>query len=114
MTTVGPHRDDFCIRTNGLDLGCYGSRGQIRTAMLSLKIAEMMWMQEKTHEHPILMFDEVLAELDQERREALLESIHLSEQVLCTTTDLNLFNKNFLQHSDIWQINQGNLSFFKL
>ena len=74
----------------------------------------MMWMKEKTNEQPVLLFDEVLAELDQERRDALLENMSSSEQVLCTTTDLNLFNKKFLQYADIWQVNQGNLTFYKI
>jgi len=112
-TSIGPHRDDFCIRANGLELSKYGSRGQIRTAMLSMKTAEMLWMKEKTMEYPVLLFDEVLAELDKERRTELIESISLSEQVLLTTTDISLFNEKFIHNAEIWQIQQGRLSSYR-
>ncbi len=74
VTTIGPHRDELRFFSNGIDLGIYGSRGQARTAVLSLKLAEVIWMREKTGEWPVLLLDEVLAELDNERRHRFIGS----------------------------------------
>jgi DNA replication and repair protein RecF len=72
MTTIGPHRDDLRIAANSIDLGHYGSRGQVRTALLALKLAEVSWLQEKTGHWPVLLLDEIMAELDMKRRSDLL------------------------------------------
>lgn len=109
VTTIGPHRDDVRFLANGIDLGDYGSRGQIRTAMLSLKLAEVTWMKEKTGSWPVLLLDEVLAELDLERRSDLLTRLAGCEQAVLTTTDLDLFDDDFVDKSTLWQIQQGRL-----
>ena len=97
ITTIGPHRDELRFLANGIDLGTYGSRGQARSAILALKIAEVAWMHTKSGHWPILLLDEVLAELDTERRFDLLERLNQSEQVLLSTTDLDLFAPDFVQ-----------------
>ncbi len=107
VTTLGPHRDEMRFLGNGVDLGVYGSRGQGRTAVLSLKLAEVAWMQEKTGEWPVLLLDEVLAELDPERRADLLERLSKSEQSLLTTTDLDQFTQQFVTQAKIWNIKAG-------
>ncbi len=107
VTTIGPHRDELRFLGNGVDLGTYGSRGQARTAMLSLKLAEVEWMKEKKGEWPVLLLDEVLAELDAERRQDLLSGLSASEQVLLTTTDLDLFSPEYIQKSTLWQVRGG-------
>ncbi|MGQ0602264.1 MAG: DNA replication/repair protein RecF, partial [Anaerolineales bacterium] len=61
MTLIGPHRDEIRFIANGVDVGTYGSRGQARTAVLALKLAEMEWMRRRSGEWPILLLDEVLA-----------------------------------------------------
>ncbi|MBG7610507.1 MAG: DNA replication/repair protein RecF [Anaerolineae bacterium] len=109
ITTIGPHRDGLHFLSNGIDLGAYGSRGQIRTALLALKIAEISWMKEKTGHWPVLLLDEVLAELDPHRRIDLLSRLSQLEQSLLTTTDIDLFNNNFSQKATLWQINEGRL-----
>lgn len=109
VTTIGPHRDDFRFLENGIDLGTYGSRGQVRTVMLSLKLAELEWMKEKTGDTPVLLLDEALAELDPARRIDLLDRIHLTEQTLMTTTDMALFSQEFVDKAIIWQISNGRL-----
>jgi DNA replication and repair protein RecF len=109
VTTVGPHRDEFRLLGNGIDLGIYGSRGQARTAVLSLKLAEVSWMKEKTGQWPVLLLDEVLAELDPERRYDLLTRLFESEQAMLTTTDLGLFSDEFVQTSTLWRIHAGQL-----
>jgi len=107
VTTVGPHRDEVRFLGNGVDLGIYGSRGQARTAVLSLKLAEVSWMHDRTGEWPVLLLDEVLAELDPERRSDLLERLSKSEQSLLTTTDLDLFSQDFIRQAKTWQILDG-------
>jgi DNA replication and repair protein RecF len=109
VTTIGPHRDELRFLANGVDLGDYGSRGQIRTAMLSMKLAEVDWMKQSTGYWPVLLLDEVLAELDTIRRADLLARLSGAEQVLLTTTDLDLFDPAFIQQASVWQIKSGRL-----
>jgi len=108
VTTIGPHRDELRFLENGIDLGIYGSRGQVRTAMLSLKLAEVMWMREKKNgEPPVLLLDEMLAELDSERRTDLLNRLSVAEQTMLTTTDLDLFSMEFINRANIWDLHGG-------
>lgn len=109
VTTIGPHRDELRFLSNGIDLGTYGSRGQVRTVMLALKLAEVAWMKGKTGQWPVLLLDEVLAELDTGRRLDLLERLAQAEQVLLTTTDLELFSSDFVSKSTLWHVQQGRL-----
>lgn len=109
-TSIGPHRDELRFLGNGIDLGSYGSRGQVRTTLLTLKLAEMEWMQSRSGHRPVLLLDEVLAELDEARRADLLDRLRAgSDQVLLTTTDFNLFTPDFLQGAVRWQIEGGQL-----
>ena len=110
VTTLGPHRDEMRVQCNGIDLTDYGSRGQIRTALLSLKLAEVDWLKAKTGEWPVLLMDETLAELDEERRTCLLEYLQNVEQTLLTTTDMNLFPAGFSARCERWLVDQGNIS----
>ena len=107
VTTIGPHRDEMRFLANDIDLGNYGSRGQVRTALLSLKLAEVNWMKERTGEWPVILLDEVMAELDLQRRADLLKYVGESEQVLFTTTDLNLFASEFAEKSEVWKVESG-------
>jgi DNA replication and repair protein RecF len=107
ITTIGPHRDEMRCLSNGIDLGEYGSRGQIRTALLALKLAEVAWMKEKTGHSPVLLLDEILAELDIQRRHDLLEALYESEQGLLTTTDMNLFAEEFSRQATLWEVQGG-------
>jgi DNA replication and repair protein RecF len=109
MTTIGPHRDELRFLANSIDLGNYGSRGQIRTALLALKMAEVDWMKERTGEWPVILLDEVMAELDLERRADLLGYLRQQEQVLFTTTDLKLFSPEFARSADIWKVDSGTI-----
>jgi len=110
ITTIGPHRDELRFLGNGIDLGDYGSRGQVRSSLLALKLAEVDWMREKTGHWPVLLLDETLAELDTNRRTQLLNALQASEQALLTTTDLKLFDPDFVQRSAVWQVQTGFVS----
>jgi DNA replication and repair protein RecF len=110
ITTVGPHRDELRFLSNGIDLGDYGSRGQVRTALLSLKLAEALWMRERTGQWPVMLLDEIMAELDDHRRGDLLAYLGECEQTLLTTTDLKLFSGKMSQDFTVWQVSQGVVS----
>ena len=107
ITLIGPHRDEMRFLANGMDLGDYGSRGQQRTSVLALKLAQVAWMRERTHEEPVLLLDEVLAELDPHRRRCLLERIGGSHQTLVTTTDLNRFDGEFVKAAKVMTVRGG-------
>jgi DNA replication and repair protein RecF len=110
MTTIGPHRDELRFLSNGIDLGDFGSRGQVRTALLALKLAEVSWLKDKTGHWPVLLLDEILAELDTQRREDLLAFLSESEQAMLTTTDLNLFTDEFVKQTEVWGVQAGAVS----
>jgi DNA replication and repair protein RecF len=109
ITTIGPHRDELRFLANSVDLGTYGSRGQVRSAILALKIAEVTWMNAKCGHWPVLLLDEVLAELDTERRFDLLARLDQSEQVLLSTTDLGLFDPEYVKKAVVWQVSGGRI-----
>ncbi len=108
-TLSGPHRDELRLFINERDAGLYGSRGQARTAVMSLKLAEMLWMRDRTGETPVLLLDEVAAELDSRRRAYLLERVSGATQTLLTTTEMEIFTPQFLQRSDVWQVADGQI-----
>ena len=107
VTTIGPHRDELRFFANGVDLGDYGSRGQVRTTLLGLKLAEVSWMKERTGEWHVILLDEVMAELDLQRRADLLKYVGESEQVLFTATDLNMFTHDFVENAEVWKVEDG-------
>jgi len=107
VTTIGPHRDEMRILANKIDLSDYGSRGQARTALLALKLAEVSWLKEKTGQCPVLLLDETLVELDIQRRADLLAGLGDCEQALLTTTDLKLFAPEFVQENVVWHVVGG-------
>lgn len=108
-TSVGPHRDDWHFQVNGRNLGSYGSRGQQRSAILSLKLAEIEWMAKQTGEPPVLLLDEVVAELDERRRRLLLNSVENVAQAILTATDPGMFSDAFLAKATTIQVKAGYL-----
>ena len=106
-TNIGPHRDDWRIWINGRNLSSYGSRGQQRTAILALKMAEIIWMTKATGESPILLLDEVAAELDEQRRALLLRYVQQSSQAILTATDPGMFTADFMQNSTSMRVANG-------
>jgi len=109
MTLAGPHRDNLRFQVNGADVSAYGSRGQQRTVALSLKLAEAKYMHAQVGDSPVLLLDDVLSELDQPRRQQLLEAIVPFQQVLTTTTDLDRFQPSFLAQATQFRVRQGNV-----
>jgi DNA replication and repair protein RecF len=92
VSLIGPHRDDFTFVLDGVDLNRFGSRGQQRLAVLALKLAEADWMRAEIGELPVVLLDDVLSELDSQRREYVLQRVAEPEptqqrQVWITTTE---------------------------
>ena len=91
-TTVGPHRDDLDVTINGTDAKAYASQGQMRTAALALKLAEVQIFNSLSGEYPILVLDDVMSELDLKRRKKLLGCIADVQTVLtCTHAERVLY-----------------------
>ncbi len=92
FTTVGPHRDDLAMLINGADVKGYASQGQMRTAALSLKLAEVQIFKEISGEYPVLILDDVMSELDLRRRKKLLQKISGIQTLLtCTHAERVLY-----------------------
>ncbi|MCQ4637464.1 DNA replication/repair protein RecF [Anaerovorax odorimutans] len=87
-TGKGPHKDDLLLKANGVDIRNFGSQGQQRTAALSLKLSEIRLIKEETGENPVLLLDDVLSELDQERQNFLIRSLS-DTQIFITTTEIS-------------------------
>ncbi len=104
FTTIGPHRDDIDIFLNDIEVKTFGSQGQQRTVALSLKLAELEIIKEKTGEYPILLLDDVFSELDFERRKRLLK-FTMRTQTFITCTD---FEYN-VENCKIFNIKNGNI-----
>ena len=103
----GPHRDELIFLVNGWNLRTYGSRGQQRTGALALKLAELQAMAAVTGEKPILLLDDVMSELDAQRRAALLNALADVRQGIVTTTDWGQFSEDFQQDAQRLQIEAG-------
>jgi len=108
MTLLGPHRDDLAFSLAEKDLAVYGSRGQQRTVILALKLAQVEWMRQQSGEWPVVLLDDVLSELDPQRR-AYLQGWLLEGrcQVVVTATDLQVFRPILLQQAAVYRVQAG-------
>jgi len=109
-TLVGPHRDEVEFTINQTAARSYGSQGQQRTLVLALKLAELKLIEEVVGEPPLLLLDDVLAELDLNRQNQLLEAIQDRFQTLITTTHLGAFDSQWLNSSQILSVQAGQIS----
>ncbi|MCX6012050.1 MAG: DNA replication/repair protein RecF [Chloroflexi bacterium] len=107
VTLIGPHRDDLQFIVNGINMGIYGSRGQQRTIALSIKLAEASFMLNRTGDPPVLLLDDVLSELDSNRRRQLLERIFSYQQTIITTTDLDHMEQNVMDLAHKYSVRNG-------
>ena len=108
-TVVGTHRDEIEFIINRTPARYYGSQGQQRTLVLALKLAELKLMEEVIGEPPLLLLDDVLAELDPNRQKQLLEVIGDRFQTLITTTHINTFNRDWIKDSQILAVEAGTI-----
>lgn len=109
QTTAGPHRDDLSFFIQDIDIRKFGSQGQQRTSALSLKLSEIQLVKDSIHETPILLLDDVLSELDSNRQNFLLNSIH-DIQTIITCTGLDEFVKNRFQINKVFKVTEGHVS----
>jgi DNA replication and repair protein RecF len=109
-TRVGPHRDDWRFWVSGRSLSSFGSRGQQRSSILALKLAEIHWMGKKTGETPVLLMYEVVAELDEVRRSLLLAAVQDSGQAILTASDPNMFSAEFLEQATTMSVTAGQVA----
>lgn len=108
-TVVGPHRDDVEFNINKNQAKFYGSQGQQRTLVLAIKLAELQLIEDVIGEPPLLLLDDVLAELDHNRQKQLLEAIQGKFQTLITTTHLPTFDTEWLKSSQIIKVERGKI-----
>lgn len=109
-TLVGPHRDEIDFIINRATARNYGSQGQQRTFVLSLKLGELQLIEQVIGEPPLLLLDDVMAELDLHRQQQLLDSLGNRFQTLITTTHLNYFDSKLLKEAQIIEVKRGKLS----
>ncbi|HLZ95580.1 MAG TPA: DNA replication/repair protein RecF [Candidatus Dormibacteraeota bacterium] len=107
VTTVGPHHDDLAISLAGREARSYASQGQQRTAVVSLKLAEADLVAGRTGERPVLLLDDVLSELDAERRTALLRRVANGGQVIVTSAEAGPFPPELMAEARVWNVTNG-------
>jgi len=104
ITLVGPHRDDIVFRIDGHDVRSFGSQGQQRTVALSWKLAEVSLIEEMLGVKPILLLDDVMSELDESRRNALMGRVGEAAQTIITTTNIHYFETSLLDRARVIEI----------
>lgn len=109
QSLVGPHRDDVIFYINNQESTKYASQGQQRTIVLSLKLAELDIITQKTGDSPVLLLDDVLAELDDLRQNYLMKKINEKTQTIITSVDTLLFDEKFLDGVKIYKIEDGKI-----
>ena len=107
-TSAGPHRDDICFRIGDIDIRRFGSQGQQRTAALSLKLSEIELVKKIIKDTPVLLLDDVLSELDKNRQNYLLDSIH-DIQTLITCTGVDEFVNHRFAINKIFHVQSGHV-----
>ncbi|MCH3965482.1 MAG: DNA replication/repair protein RecF [Clostridium sp.] len=107
-TSSGPHRDDFNISINGVDVRNYGSQGQQRTSVLTIKFASLEIIKDKTGEYPVLLLDDVLSELDKSRQKYILSSIK-KFQTFITCTGINDIKNYIKKENQLFKVRNGGI-----
>ncbi len=109
VSLLGPHRDDLLFLLDDASAAAFSSRAQQRTIALALRLAEARYLHERRGDSPVLLLDDVLSELDSQRRGAVLDAIADYEQVLVTATDLDRFSQEFLALAALHRVADGNV-----
>lgn len=106
VTLLGPHRDDLEFEINGKNVKKFGSQGQQRTTVLSLKMAELELMKKETGEYPVLLLDDVMSELDEHRQRDLLQSLK-NIQTFITSTSMESMGK--IDEMNLYEVRSGKI-----
>ena len=107
FTVIGPHRDDLQVLLQGLDAGIYGSRGQCRTAVLTMRLAEAGYLGDLRRQEPIILLDDVLSELDPARRSLVLDQAVKYQQCFITTADVASIDTAFASEAARFIVSEG-------
>ncbi len=110
VSLLGPHRDDVALSIGGASAAAYGSRAQIRTAALALRLAEARLLAEDIDDPPVLLLDDIVSELDEGRRASVLKSIADFGQVWFTATDAHGLPDSFLSSAKVYTVDAGTIS----
>lgn len=108
-TLIGPHRDDFSFKLDDNDLLLYGSQGQIKMAILALKLAEIDVFKDVCGEYPVLLLDDLFSELDLTKRNKVINYLNRDIQTIVTTTDLKNIDKHLVKSANIYKIDNGKI-----
>ena len=109
MTLIGPNRDDFYFLLGDKNLSLYGSQGQIRSAVLALKLSEVKLFNNITGDTPILLLDDMFSELDINKRNNILKYLDRNIQTIITTTDIKNINEKIKEKTNVYEIKEGKI-----
>ncbi len=112
-TQKGPHRDDLLLKINGKEVKVFGSQGQQRTALLSMKLSELEYMKKETSTQPVLLLDDVFSELDTRRQNFLMNYINNIQSII-TCTDVQYFKKLDINELNLFNVCDGNIDLRRL
>jgi DNA replication and repair protein RecF len=109
-TLIGPHLDDFVMYLNDKPIRQFGSQGENKTAVIALKLSEYFYLYDQTHERPLMLFDDIFGELDENRINNMLNALGEIAQVFVTTTSPDFFNKlDIKAHIDYYRVENGKI-----
>ena len=108
-TLVGPHRDDFIFKLNDDDLLTFGSQGQIKLAILALKLSLIDVFKDVCGEYPVLLLDDLFSELDVNKRNKVIKYLNRDIQTIVTTTDLKNIDKHLVKSALIYKVDNGKI-----
>ena len=109
-TAIGPHRDDVTLAVDRRDMGIFASRGEARSVALTLRLSEASYLSSVKGEEPIILLDDVLSEMDLQRRTRVLEKITAYEQAVITTTDQDIIELHLGTGPDYFQVLDGSVN----
>ena len=109
-TSIGPHRDDITLAVDQRDMGIFASRGEARSVALALRLSEASYLSSVKGEEPIILLDDVLSEMDLQRRTRVLEKITAYEQAVITTTDQDVVQLHLGTAPDYFQVFDGSVN----
>jgi len=109
ISLIGPHRDDFIFVLGDKNIALYGSQGQLRSVILSLKLSEIELFKNDEDDEPILLLDDIFSELDNEKKNNLIKYINDNIQTIITTTDINMIDNDLVEKASVFKIEDGKL-----
>ena len=107
---MGPHRDDVTVSLNGVSTASFGSRAQIRTAALAMRLAEAKLLMGGGSDTPVLLLDDIVSELDERRRRSVLQGVSGFEQVWFTATTGSWLPDDFVRECTVFSVSGGGVA----